>query len=162
MVLWFAGLSVLIVWLVFQSPALDYRFVIAGAVLPSIESFFGDPFVLHTLVGAVGLLVVVMLATRHRRLVRRRWLGLPIGMFLHLALDGTWSDAGLFWWPFLGDPLSDGTVPEAGRGWGLILLLEVVGAAVLAWCWFRFRLDVPDRRQRFVRTGRLDGDGGPA
>ena len=162
MVLWFAGLSVLIVWLVFQSPALDYRFVVVGAVLPSLETLLGAPYVLHTLLGAVVVLVVVMLATRHRRLVRRRWLGLPIGMFLHLALDGTWSDAGLFWWPFLGEPLGEGDVPEAGRGWVVLVALEVIGALVVAWSWFRFGLDRADRRERFLRTGRLDAeaDGG--
>ena len=33
MFLWFVGLSVLIVWSVFRSPAADYRLVALGAVL---------------------------------------------------------------------------------------------------------------------------------
>jgi hypothetical protein len=156
MILWFAGMSVLIVWIVFQSPALDFRFVILGALIPTIEALLGAPYVLHTLVGAVLLLVVVVVATRHRRLVRRRWLGIPIGMMLHLVLDATWSRAELFWWPFLGDALGEGTVPELDRAWPVILLLEVVGAAVLAWEWSRFGLGDPERRQRFLRTGRLE------
>lgn len=160
MLLWFAGLSVLIVWFVFQSPALDFRFVVAGALLPTVEVLFGGPQVLHTLLGAVVVLAVVMLATRRRRLVRRRWLGLPIGMFLHLVLDGTWSNAELFWWPFLGEALGVGAVPEFERGLAGTLLLEVVGAAALAWCWFRFGLDDGDRRTRFLRTGRLDAPQG--
>ncbi len=49
MVLWFVGLSVALVWLVFQSPALDVRFVAAGALLPWLDALTGGPWVLHTL-----------------------------------------------------------------------------------------------------------------
>jgi len=154
--LWFAGLSVLMVWAVFQSPAIDYRYVIAGALLPVAEVALGGPYVLHTLVGAVAALAAVMLVTRQRRLIRRRWLGIPIGMFLHLVLDGVWSRPELFWWPFFGDGLGEGGVPEFDRGVGTVVLFELVGAGVVAWAWFRFGLDHEDRRRRFLTTGRLD------
>ena len=52
MVLWFVGGSILLVMLVFQSPAIDYRMVALGSVLPVGELVFGAPRVLHTLVGA--------------------------------------------------------------------------------------------------------------
>jgi membrane-bound metal-dependent hydrolase YbcI (DUF457 family) len=157
---WFAGLSVLIVWTVFQSPALDYRFVILGALLPVAEGLLGGPYVLHTLVGAVFALLLVMMLTRRRRLARRRWLGIPIGLFLHLVLDGTWAREDLFWWPFLGGaPLGSGNLPELDRGFLALVLMEVAGLLVLVWSWFRFGLDDEEGRRAFWRTGRL-GPGG--
>ncbi|MBS1838994.1 MAG: hypothetical protein JST64_14970, partial [Actinobacteria bacterium] len=102
-----------------------------------------------------AVLVVVMLATVHRRLVRRRWLGLPIGMYMHLVLDGAFTLTATFWWPFLGWSFTGGAAPEVARGvWSL--LMEVAGLAVGWWAWRRFGLDDPVRRSRFVRTGQLD------
>jgi membrane-bound metal-dependent hydrolase YbcI (DUF457 family) len=155
--LWFVGLSLAVVWSVFRSPALDHRVVALGSVLPLVEVVAGRPFVLHTLIGAVGALVIVMLATRRRRLARRRWLGLPIGLFLHLALDGVWSDRRLFWWPFGGWSL-EGGVPESSRPVGLIILMELAGAFALVWWWRRWSLNDPSRRSEFLRTGRVGRD----
>lgn len=157
MLLWFVGLSVVLVWVVFQSPALDVRFVALGAVLPWLDGLTGGPFVLHTLVGSVGLLALVMAVTRNRRVVRRRWLGLPIGTFLHLVLDATWTRSDLFWWPFLGgrgDAFA-GQLPELERGIGVGLLLEVLGVVALVWLYRAFRLDDPARQQELKTTGRL-------
>lgn len=45
MVFWFAACSAAIVWLVFQSPAFDYRLVMAGSLLGLVELPFGPgPF----------------------------------------------------------------------------------------------------------------------
>lgn len=157
MLLWFAGMSFVLTWAVFRSPALDYRMVMLGAVLPVGEGLIGGPWILHTLLGGVALLAVVMLATQRRRLVRRRWIGLPIGVLLHLALDGTFTREALFWWPFLGaDALGSGGVPETERGLGVLLLLDLVGLACLAWSVRRFGLDDATRRNAFLRTGQLD------
>lgn len=156
MLLWFIGPSVAIVWLVFRSPALDYRMVVVGALLPVCEVLVGGPRVLHTLVGAVTALALVMALTRHRRLARRRWLGIPIGMFLHLVLDLTFTRAELFWWPFLGASFGGGGLPELERPLGVILVLEVLGAAACMWCWRTFGLDDPDRRRAMWRTGQVD------
>ena len=158
MFLWFAGGSFVAVWAVFRSPALDYRLVMVGALLPLLDLALGGPRVLHTLLAPVVALVVVMLATQRRRLLRRRWLGLPIGLFLHLVLDGVWTRAHLFWWPAFGVTFPAGRAPELTRSAGLDLLLEVAGAAALVWVWRRFRFAEPDRRQRFVRTGQLGRD----
>lgn len=155
MILWFAGLSFVLVWNVFRSPALDYRVVMLGAALPSAELVLGGPRVLHTLAGSVVLLTVVMLATQHRRLVRRRWLGFPIGTFLHLALDGTWTRTKLFWWPAFGWGFGPGQAPELSRG-AFVVVMELAGAAALWWCWRRFGLDDRPRRAVFLRTGHLD------
>lgn len=157
MFLWFAGGAVLGVWLVFKSPAVDYRLVVLGALLPLLELPFGEPRILHSLTGSVILLALAMVATPRRRLVQRRLVAIPIGTFTHLLLDGAWTDTQAFWWPFAGLSWSDSPLPELGRG-GLDLVLELLGAAALWWCYRRFQLDEPDRRARFLRTGRLDRD----
>jgi hypothetical protein len=157
MLLWFAGGSVLIVFLVFRSPAVDYRLVVLGALLPLAELPFGSPRVLHSITGAAVVLGAAMVITPRRRLVQRRLVAVPIGMFLHLLLDGVWTDTRAFWWPFAGLAWSDSRLPELSRG-ALDLLLELAGAAMLWWCWRRFRLDEPDRRARFLRTCHIDRD----
>jgi hypothetical protein len=155
---WFAAAAFLIVVLVFSSAAIDYRYVMLGAVLPVVEGAFGGPYLLHTLLGSVVVLVVVVLATRGRRLAARRLVGLPIGLFLHLVLDGTWQRSELFWWPFLGTgALGDGQIPELDH-LAVSLVLEAVGIGLAVWLVKRFRLDEPVRRREFVRTGRVGRD----
>ena len=130
MFFWFVTFAVLVVVAVFDSPAMDYRYVIVGAVVPVIDVVIGHPYVFHTLLGSVAALVIVVVATRGRRLVARRFVGLPIGMFLHLVADGTWSRAELFWWPFLGTAsLGAGDVPERAH-LAVSFVLEVVGVIV--------------------------------
>ena len=154
MLIWFAVTSVVITWAVFQSPAIDYRLVALGAVLPALEAPLGaGP--LHSLLAPTVLFLVVVLATQRRRLVRRRWLGLPIGMYLHLVLDFAFTRTSTFWWPFLGLDLSPGASPEVDRG-PLSLVLELIGIAVGVWAYRRFGLDDSTRRSRFLRTGQLD------
>lgn len=157
MLFWYAGVSFVVVWAVFRSPALDYRLVMLGAVLPLVEGPLGGPWVLHTLAGAVGTLAAVMLATGHRRLLRRQLIGLPIGLMLHLALDGTFTRAELFWWPVLGgEALGSGGLPGLDRSVLAWVLLEIVGIASAVWAWHRFGLGDPGRRRDFLRTGQLD------
>jgi hypothetical protein len=156
--LWFVGLSLVAVWSVFRSPALDYRLVAAAAVVPLVEVVAGRPLVLHTLVGAVAVLAVVMVGTRRRRITRRRWLGVPIGLFLHLVLDGVWADPRLFWWPFTGAAFPDRQLPELDRPAWLIVVMELAGLAALAWWWRRWSLHEPERRAEFLRSGRVGRD----
>jgi hypothetical protein len=155
--LWFVGGAVLGVWLVFRSPAVDYRLVVLGALIPLAELPIGEPRILHSLTGAVLALVVAMVVTPRRRLVQRRLVAIPIGMLLHLLLDFVWADTQAFWWPFAGLAWSDSPLPELARG-GFDVVLELAGAAALVWCYRRFRLDEADRRTRLLRTGRLDRD----
>lgn len=157
MVLWFVGPSVLVVWSVFRSPAADYRLVALGSLVPLVELPFGSPRLLHSLLGATAVLVAVMVGAWGRRLLQRQLLGIPIGMFLHLALDGVFTDPEAFWWPFLGTAWSEQRLPELSRG-VLSLALEVAGAASCWWAYHRFRLDEPERRDRFLRSGRLGRD----
>lgn len=157
MFLWFAAGSIVVVWVVFRSPAVDFRLVVLGALLPLVELPFGSPRVLHSMVGAAAILGLAMVATPGRRLVQRRLVAIPIGVFLHLLLDGIWTDTRAFWWPFAGLAWSDAELPELARG-GFAVVLEILGAAALWWCWRRFGLDDPARRARFARTGQLDRD----
>ena len=154
MLIWYAALAAVGVWAVFDSPALDYRVVMVGAVLPVPELLLGRPGPLHSLTAAVAVLAAVMLATRGRRLVRRRWLGIPIGLFAHLVLSGVWADTDAFWWPLTGVALSDAEPPELGRG-ALTLVLEVVGVAAALWWYRRVGLGDPTARRDFLRTGQL-------
>jgi len=143
-----------ITFVVFRSPALDYRLVALGAVLPVLEAPFGaGP--LHALLAPTAVLAVVMFATRKRRLVRRQWLGLPIGMYLHLVLDAAFTRPETFWWPFLGPSFGADESTEIARGWWA-LVLEVVGIGLAAWAYRRFGLEDRNRRSRFWRTGQLD------
>jgi len=157
--LWFAGTSFLAVWLVFRDPAIDYRLVMVGAILPDVVDGLatGGPWVGHTLLFAVVFLAAVMAGTRHRRLLRRRLLALPIGVFLHLVFDGAWLDRETFWWPAQGISFPEGGLPSFERGASGVVL-ELVGLAILVWAWQRFRLGEPRRRLTFVRTGRLGRD----
>lgn len=155
MFLWFAGMSFVLVWFVFRSPMVDYRLVVLGSLLPLAELPIGEPRVLHSLAGSVALLGLAMVATPRQRLVQRRLVAIPIGVFLHLVLDGAWTDTTAFWWPFTGLSWSTSELPELGRG-GLDVPLELAGAAALWWCWRTFGFDDPERRRRFLRTGQLD------
>ncbi|MCB0977536.1 MAG: hypothetical protein KDB02_08765 [Acidimicrobiales bacterium] len=155
MFVWFAALSVVIVALVFRSPAIDYRTVALGALLPWVDALLGGPRVLHALSGAVVLLVLVMATTKRRRLLRRRLLGVPIGMFCHLLLDGTFTTVQAFWWPFAGTTFASGQVPEI-RHLGFSIVLEILGFVVAWWAWRTFGLDRPAARRRFLTEGRLD------
>lgn len=153
MILWYAGLALVIVWNVFRDPAVDHRMVVAGAVLPdAVDLVAGHPAYAHTLVAPVAVLILVMAGTRGRRVARRRLLALPIGMFLHLVLDGTWTRSEVLWWPFLGV-----TFPEDPLWPPLLLGLaeEVAGAGALWWFVRRFRLTDPAPRRKFLRSGRV-------
>ena len=146
----------MIAWLVFHDPAIDYRVLLLGVLLPDlVDGLFGGARVLHSVVVSVALLVVVMLATIGRRAARRRWLFLPIGTFLHLVLDGAFTRTKVFWWPLSGGSFTDAALPSVDRGWWNVLL-EVAGAMAIVWFVRRFDLTDPVRRRAFVRTGRLD------
>lgn len=156
MLLWFAVLAPVIVAEVFQSPMADYRMVAIGAVLPLGEVAMGGPRYLHTMIVAVGLMAVVMVATPRSRLLRRRLLGIPIGLLLHLVLDFTWADSAVLWWPAFGwgFPESAGAAFNRPIEVGLLLELVAIGAGV--WAYRRYDLERPENRRLLLETGRLD------
>jgi membrane-bound metal-dependent hydrolase YbcI (DUF457 family) len=158
-VLWPAGVALGLVWVVFRDPAFDYRMVVMGALAPDLlDAPAGGARLAHTLVGAVAVLAAVMLLTRGRRRLRRSLLAVPIGMFAHLLADGMWARTATFWWPFFGTSLT-GRLPALDHGPAVLVLEELVGAVLVAWCWRRFGLGDRMVRAAFLRTGHLPRQG---
>jgi len=155
LLIWFLVLAPVLVAEVFRSPMIDYRLVALGAALPLAEVVVGVN-VLHTLVGAVVLMTVVMLTTQKRRLLRRRLLGVPIGLFVHLVLDGSWTRSELFWWPAFGADFGPSRLPEFDRPLVVGVGLEMLGIAAAAWAYRRYDLSDPTKRSRLIQTGQLD------
>jgi hypothetical protein len=152
--LWFIATAVLTVHFVFTDPRFDHRFLILGVLLPDlVDALTGGAWVLHSLVGAVGLLALVMVVTAGRKPIRKRLIAIPIGVMLHLVFDGAFTNDDVFWWPFTGG-FDDSPLPVADRGWWN-LALEAAGLALLWWAYRLFGLADPARRRRFVRTGHL-------
>jgi hypothetical protein len=155
MVLWFAFGAIFGVWNVFQSPGLDFRLIAVGALLPEVIDLpFGAQAYAHTLLAAIVVLVVTMLATtgRGRRLRRRRALGLAIGWFSALVLSAAWVHKEVFWWPAFGTARLDAALFAP---WGVVVVEELLGAAAAWWTWTRFGLADATRRRVFLSTGRL-------
>jgi hypothetical protein len=161
MILWLACGSIFAVWNVFQSTGLDIRLIALGALLPLvIDAPFGGQSYAHTLLSAVVLLTVAMLATtgRGKRMRRRRALSLVIGWFSGLVLSGAWTHKEVFWWPAFGFER-----PEAPLlpPWPMVVLLELLGLAAGAWIWIRFGLADPERRATMLHEGRVRVVGEP-
>ncbi|MFM9085743.1 MAG: hypothetical protein ACKORC_04655 [Acidimicrobiia bacterium] len=145
MILWFVGGSMAIVWAVFRDPRFDLRLLAIGALAPDVVDLaVGGAGPAHSVVAPVVVLAGVMAATYGRRPARARLLAVPIGMFLHLVLDGAFAAGSGFWWPLGGLALGDDPLPSAARGWWNVPL-EVVGAALAAWVL---------RARRAARAGR--------
>ncbi len=155
MILWFAILAPIMVAEVFQSPMIDYRMVTLGALIPVAEGFLGHPSVIHTVFGAAASLTLVVLATQNRRLLRRRLLGLPIGLLIHLVLDGSWTRASLFWWPAFGFDFGSRQIPEFEHSLLTTLGLEGASLAAGLWAWRRYGLEQPANRRLLLKTGQL-------
>jgi membrane-bound metal-dependent hydrolase YbcI (DUF457 family) len=151
--LWYAGLSVLIVANVFRSTGLDYRLVVLGALLPLLVDLpFGHRAFGHALVFPVALFGLVMVTTIGRsRLVRRRWLCVPIGVFVALILSGAFTQDHVFLWPFLGGAGDASLLPA----WWAVLIEELVGLVACWWIVGQFDLYLPEPRRDFWQTGRL-------
>lgn len=134
MILWFAGGACLMVWFVFRDPRIDYRLVIAGALLPDVPLRLTP---LHSLLFPVVFMFGVLALTPGRsarvRRRRRQWLAVPIGTFMHLVLDGMWARTHAFWWPFFGWSLGRQGLPSLDRPAWVLLAQEAAGLAALAW-----------------------------
>jgi hypothetical protein len=156
MFLWFVFGSIFGVWNVFQSPGLDFRLVALGALAPLVIDgpVFRAQSYAHTLLAAVLVLTITMLATtgRGRRLRRRRALGLSIGWFSSLVLSASWAHKELFWWPAFGASRPEATLFPV---WPIVVIEELLGLVAAWWVWTRFGLRDRARRDTFVRTGRL-------
>lgn len=155
MILWPVGVAVAVVWFVFRSSGVDYRMVALGSFLPLVVDLpWGRRAIGHTLLASVLLLAIVMLATmgRGRRLTRRRWLGLPIGVFCGLIASFAFTQNQVFWWPTLGWSFGDFALLPA---WGVVVAFELVGAVLLIAVGTQAGLEHADARRTLLRTGRL-------
>jgi hypothetical protein len=152
--LWYVGLSVVLVHAVFRSTGIDYRLIAAGALLPvAVDLPLGRRAYGHTLVFGVALFVVTVLATVGRsRLLRRRLVCVPIGALCGLVLSGAWAGGPAFWWPFTGTTLPDEPLLPPLV---LVALEELVGLGACVWATVRFGLADPGRRRALLHDGRL-------
>jgi len=152
--LWYVGVSVLLVANVFKSVGVDYRLVAVGSLLPLVVDLpLGHTGFGHTLLFPVAMLAVVMLATIGRsRLLRRRLLCLPIGVFCGLILSGAFTNPDLFWWPLGGTSFPEDSLLPV---WWVVLLEELAGLVACWWVVGQFDLYLPGPRRTLLRTGRL-------
>jgi membrane-bound metal-dependent hydrolase YbcI (DUF457 family) len=158
--LWYVGLSVLIVANVFRSVGVDYRLVALGSMLPLLVDLpVGHRAFGHTLLFAVVLLLIVMVGTIGRpRLLRRRLLCIPIGVFCGLVLSGSFANSELFLWPLGGTSFGDQALLPV---WWVVLLEELAGLVACWWIVGQFDLYLPEPRREFLRTGRLQEGAAP-
>jgi hypothetical protein len=121
MFFWFIGTAVASVWSVFRDPKFAYRWVIVGALIP-----------VFSVVTVVGVLTAVMLLTIGRKAVRKNYLALTIGLFMHLVFDGAFLNTKMFWWPLAGFTTNGYSMPLIERGL-LKIPFEIVGVALILW-----------------------------
>jgi len=152
---WYLGCSVLLVLVVFRSRGVDYRLIAFGALLPLLVDLpFGRPAIGHTLLFPVALLGVVMVATIGRsRLLRRRLICVPIGVFCGLVLSGAWRATAVIMWPTLGWRFPSGSLLGP---WWVVLVLELAGLVaiwiVVGWG----SLYEAGPRHEFLQSGRIE------
>lgn len=157
MFFWFLGTAAVAVWFVFRDDRFDYRVLFLGALLPDLVDIpTGGAWIMHSIITSVVVLMAVMAVCRRGTLRRRRWLALPIGMFLHLVFDGVFNNTELFWWPLAGFDIGSVNVPSLDRmQWNIIL--ELFGLVLLGWMWKVNSLSTAVTRRHFIRTGQLRG-----
>lgn len=168
MVFWHSGVSVAFIRYAFRDPNMDLRFLALGAVLSDVvdlpvaiplwERFQTARLVGHSMLFAVVVLVVVLLATR-RGLWRKRLVLVATGMLLHLVLDAMWQDPKTLWWPFLGwEFTSTGVATYAAYARDVLTnpwmwAGEAAGIAYLVALWRKSGLSGAEARASFLRTG---------
>jgi hypothetical protein len=171
-ILWDIGAAVAIVRYAFRDPNMDLRFVALGAILPNLidkpigsllfyDHFRNGRIVAHAFVFAAALLALVVLSTRRGSTFRRAWVGFAVGVFLHLLLDGHFTEPESFWWPFFGFEFPQlegqrlGELIRHGLTDPLVVALEGVGLAYLIYLYRSAGLGDPQRRSRFLHDGRI-------
>ncbi len=157
MFLWFIGAALTAMWFTFRDPAIDHRLLILGALVPdAVDGLTGQAPVLHTLAAPIIVMMTLMVCTIGKRRLRRQLLAVPIGLFWHLVFDGAWMNTSAFWWPFTGFSLNEVPLSVTERPVLLLLVMELLGLVLMLWNWHLMGLNQPDRRQLFLRSGRLD------
>lgn len=171
MILWHVGITLLIVRYVFRDPSMDLRWVALGSILPDLidkpigsvlfhQTFQAHRIYGHTLLFPVVSLVAVMALTRRGTPVRKALIGVVLGVFVHLILDGVWVSPDTFLWPLFGF----GFPKVAGSDFPTLIsamvtspwvwLGEALGAAYLVYLWRR-HLSARGELRRFAAEGTI-------
>lgn len=171
MLFWHLGATLWLFRWIFKDPKVDLRFLLLGAILPDLidlpigtlllaDRYSTGELWFHSLTLASIYMVVVLLTTRRGRR-RRAFMALGVGWLFHLLLDGMWTDAEVFFWPFFGWDLPAGEAPYWPLAWERAMsdpwrwVKEAVGLAYLVWLWIATGLNRPERRRSLLETGRL-------
>lgn len=177
MIFWHVGATVFLFRWIFRDPGVDLRFLAFGAVLSDLidkplgRILFADTYRTgrvygHTMVFAVVVMTIGMIATRRATVARRRAITLSVGVFFHLLLDGMWTMPETLFWPLFGVEFPPG--PEdywsglIGRllDQPVVLVQELVGLLYLLYLWNAAGLRDPAARRRLRETGRITVEAG--
>jgi hypothetical protein len=155
---------------IFRDPKVDVRFLLLGAILPDLADLLLGTVVMpglaigelwfHTLLAPALYMGVVLLATRRGRR-RRAFMAFGVGWLFHILLDGMWTNPEVLFWPFFGWELPTGQLPFWPGAWERAMsdpwrwVLEALGLGYLIWLWFATGLNHEQRRDEFLRTGRI-------
>lgn len=169
MIFWHMGAAAVIVYVTLGRSRIDYRWILAGAVLPdlvdgvlSLTVYTGPSGrgVAHSIAAVVVVAVGVLVLTKGT--TRLSLFGLAVGWLLHLVADGMWQSPETFLWPAFGTGFSE--VPVEPYSWDLLIHPldhlwtwggEVLGLAALLYLAAAFELGDRERRARFIRDGLL-------
>lgn len=169
MLLYHVAGALLLFRYVFRDPKVDVRMLALGAILPNLvdkpigtllwADYFGaDRLIGHSLLFPTTIMIGALVVTRRGRR-RRAIMAVAIGAMLHLLLDGMWTSATTFFWPFFGWAFEPG-LPDY---WGhlgevftpIALLKEALGLAYLVYLYRTLNLSDRNTRQDMLTTGRL-------
>lgn len=169
MLLWHMGTAVLLTYMSLGRRRIDYRWILAGAVLPDVVDAVlvglgglgaAGRGPAHSVLAPSVVAVVVMIALRGPR--RLAVFGLAVGWLAHLVADGMWLAPETFLWPAFGGAFSSGpgepySIDLVLRPWDHLgtVAAELGGAAILAWFWVAFRLGHEGRFALFLQDGYL-------
>jgi hypothetical protein len=163
------GVAAALVYVTLGRRRIDYRFILAGAVLPDLVDgalglfFFDGPsgrWIAHSIVFVIALAVGIILLLRGDR--RLAVFGVAVGWLTHLVADGMWEVPRTFLWPAFGTRF--GATPAEPYSWHLVTSPiehlstwggELLGLAILAWFYVAFELGRDDRLRLFLRDGYL-------
>ncbi len=172
MILWHLATALFGFRWVFRDPGADLRWLMAGALGPDVvdmpvgtliwaETFASSEIFGHSLIVAMAIGALALLATRRHSQVRRNLMVLTVGWLIHLLADGIWLEARVFWWPFGGWSFPAFDLPFWPGAWSRALadpwrwVLEGIG---LAYLWVVMRQAVLTdwgNLRKFFETGRL-------
>ena len=169
MILWHAGLSMVIVWFVMRgNPRVDYRVVAVASLIPDIidkpigrilfkSRFESGRIFGHTLLLNVAVFCVLFFM---RGRAKRQFVLVPISSLLHLAEDGIWSTPRVFWWPLFGsefpkEPVTGGPLAFLLASAGIVVQ-EAVGLAAILFLLSAHGLLNPEGIRSFLKTGHLE------